>query len=73
MSKTYVVSVPITGVIYVEVEAENEDEAINLAMESEDLTLKAVEEWEPHRRVVKGNVFCGLAREATLKKLNEVE
>lgn len=69
MSKTYVVSVPITGIIYVEVEAENEDEAIDLAMKSEDLSLDSVEEWEPHRYVVKGNAFYGKAREATAEEV----
>lgn len=53
--KTYSVAIPITGVIYTEVQAEDEEAAIDLAMET-TFTLDDIDEWELHRRVVEGNV-----------------
>lgn len=55
----YTVAVPITGVIYVEVEADDEAGAKVAALESDGLTLDNVEEWNTHRQVVQGNVFYG--------------
>lgn len=54
--KTYTVGIPITGVIYLTLEAEDEQDAIAKAMESDDLTLDNLEEWEPHEVIAKGNV-----------------
>ena len=54
--KKYTVKVPIVAVCYVEVEAENEQEAIDMAFESDDLKLENVDEWEPLEHIVKGNV-----------------
>lgn len=59
MANKFDVAVPITGVIYVTVEAENEEEAIEKALESEELTLENIETWEAHRHIVQGNVFYG--------------
>lgn len=61
--KTYTVAVPMTGVIYVNVEADTDAEAIEKALQSEDLKLDNVEEWEYHKKVVQGNVFHGVQRE----------
>ena len=52
--KTWSVTIPITGLAYLEVEAETEDEAIDIAMDS--VTIDEVETWEPIRHVNKGNV-----------------
>lgn len=55
--KKYTVKVPIVAVCYVEVEAENEQEAIDMAFESDDLKLENVDEWEPLEHIVEGNVL----------------
>lgn len=57
--KRYHVSLPVTGVIDIEVTAENEQEAIEKALESDDLKIENITEWEAHKRVVQGNVFYG--------------
>ena len=54
--KKYTVKVPIVAVCYVEVEAENEQEAIDMAFESDDLKLENVDEWEALEHIVEGNV-----------------
>lgn len=59
---TYDVYIPITGFIKLEVQAENEDEAINKALKKE-VTTDDIEEWETHNHVVKGNVFYGKLKE----------
>lgn len=55
--KEYEVCVPITGVIWVTVEAESEKEAIQAAFGSAELTLDNVEEWEAHKEICSGNVL----------------
>ena len=57
--KTYTIAVPITGVIYVDVKANSEEDALEAALESEDLSLDKCEEWEAHEHIVRGNVFYG--------------
>lgn len=52
----YVVAVPVTGVIYKEVCADSEEEAVETALNELDYELEDIEEWEIHRHVVKGNV-----------------
>lgn len=53
----YTVKVPIVAVCYVSVEADNEEEAIDKAMNSDDLILDNVEEWEALEHIVTGNVI----------------
>lgn len=60
----YTVAVPITGIAYVEVKADSEDDAINEALNSEDLTIDKIEEWDAHRAVCKGNVLYAMQNEA---------
>lgn len=60
---TYGVSLPITGSVYVEVEANSEEEAIEKALESE-VTSDDIEGWETHQQIVQGNVFYGQLNEA---------
>lgn len=56
--KTYGVKIPIAGHIYVEVEAANEDEAIEKAFE-QDFTVDNIESWETLEQFNKGNVcYC---------------
>lgn len=56
--KKYNVRIPVTGVVDVEVDAENEEEAIEAALQKE-ISNKDLTEWETCREVVQGNVFCG--------------
>lgn len=64
--KNYGVLLPITGQIYVEVEAETEEDAIEKALEAE-LLRENIEEWDAHKKIVRSNIFYGLsyAAEAT--------
>lgn len=55
-SKKWEVSIPITGYITVEVEAESEQEAIELGLDSSDLTIDNIVEWKAHEYIAKGNV-----------------
>lgn len=57
--KTYYVEVPITGTINIEVQASSEQEAIEKALESDDLKTENITEWEAHEHVIQGNVFYG--------------
>jgi len=63
------VTVPITGVIYVTVEAMSKEDAIDRALDGE-LHTDDIAEWKAHRKVVEGHVFRGMCREAdaTLEK-----
>lgn len=55
--KTYEVTIPIAGHAFITVEAESEDEAIEIAMG--EVSLKHVEEWECLERFNQGNVcYC---------------
>lgn len=60
----YSVAVPITGYIVVEVNAETEEEAFDLAFESEFLTLDNIEEWEAHTEVTRGNISYAIMKES---------
>lgn len=53
----YGVRLPVSGHIYVEVEADNEKAAIDAALDLSHDT-KDIEEWEVEKRVCYGNV-CG--------------
>lgn len=56
---TYSVMVPIAGHIVVEVEAENEDDAKEKAMTSDELNLKNIHNWEALEQFNQGNVcYC---------------
>jgi hypothetical protein len=65
----YKVCVPITGIIWVTVEAESEADAINAAFESEELKLDSVEEWEAHKAICAGNVLHASHNEAFAVKV----
>lgn len=56
--KVYGVTIPIAGHVYVEVEADDEDDAIEKAMES-DFTSESIESWEALTTFTEGNVcYC---------------
>lgn len=61
--KEYDVKVPITGFMVITVDAENEEDAIEKALEY-DYSYEDVEEWSAVRKVSEGNVFYGYINEA---------
>jgi hypothetical protein len=65
MKKDYSVAVPISGVIYVTVEADSEEEAIELALMSSDINVDNIKTWDAHRHLVQGNVCYADLAEAT--------
>lgn len=71
--KRYTVKVPIVAVCYVEVEAESEKEAIDLALESDDVSLENVEEWEPLEHITQGNVIYTYHNDAEVVEEEEIE
>lgn len=65
---TFGVTIPITGIAYVEVEADSEEEALEKAFEG-DVTSDHLQEWETHRQIVEGNVFHGHTNEASAEEV----
>ncbi len=65
--KTFAVTIPITGIAHLEIEAEDEDSAIELAIDK--VTLDDVDEWEATKQIVKGNVFYGHTNEAEAEEV----
>lgn len=65
--KEFDVCLPITGVVYVTVEAEDKESAITAALNS-DLSLDDIEEWEAHRHITQGNVFYGNQNSASAEE-----
>lgn len=59
--KKYLVSIPATAIICVEVEAEDRESAIDEAFDM--ATLDNVEEWRMHEKIVERNLFHGLTNE----------
>lgn len=57
----YGVTLPITGSVYVEVEADSEEAAIDAALACEKWPEPS---WEVHRYATRGNVYYGDTREA---------
>ncbi len=61
MTKTYGVSIPIAGYIYIEVDAENKDEAATKAFDemgemSQEEWYGLIQELECYEKLVQGNV-----------------
>ena len=71
--KLYTVKVPIVAVCYVDVEAENEKQAIEMAFESEDLKLENVDEWEPLEHITQGNVIYTYHNDVEIVEESEIE
>jgi len=61
--KTFGVTLPFTGTLYVEVEATSEEEAIDVALQTE-VSSENFESWNVCRQIVEGNVFYGEQNEA---------
>jgi hypothetical protein len=51
----YEVTLPVAGIVYAEVEASSEKEAIKIAMERQ-YTNDDIDEWEVYDRLFEGNV-----------------
>lgn len=71
--KLYTVKVPIVAVCYVGVKAENEEDAIEKAFDSEDLELKNVEEWDAYRIIAEGNYLHTSNNRAEIVDEEEIE
>ncbi len=72
MKKTYDVCVPFTGTIWVTVEADSPEEAINEAFNSEQLNLDNVHEWQAHVEICSGNMLHASQNEAyAVESLND--
>ena len=57
--KTYTVTIPIAGHAVIEVEADNAEEAIERALNSDKLTIDSIESWEALEQFNRGNVcYC---------------
>jgi len=56
--KEYEVKLPIAGFAIVLVDAENEAEALNEAL-NYDITADDIEEWDIYERITEGNFFYG--------------
>lgn len=70
--KTFGVYVPFTGQLYLEVQAEDEDSAIEAALVA-DLDNDMQESWEALRCVCEGNVFHGTLNTAYAVVVDEGE
>jgi hypothetical protein len=66
----YSVQVPITGYVIVEVEADSEDAAIDVAL-YRGAELADIDEWTTHRQVVYGNVCAALCNKANAELIDE--
>lgn len=60
--KEFCVTVPICGYAVIMVEAENEEEAKQKALEGR-ITIDDIESWEPLEQIVEGNCFNGMQNE----------
>ena len=56
----YIVTIPISGVYTVEVEASDEEEAKRIAWERGFNEKEMDLQWESHQEIVEGSVFCGM-------------
>lgn len=66
--KTFNVVIPIAGHAYVEVEAEDEEAAIEKAME--EVSREDIEDWENLHQFNRGNIcYCPKPWEITVKEI----
>jgi hypothetical protein len=66
----YSVVLPVTGYVYTEVEAYNETDAIDKALEH-GFSNKDIEEWEVHERVTDGNISYAVLDEAEVTFISQ--
>ena len=63
----YGVSLPFTGYVYVEVEAENKEEALNTAWER--ATFDDMVEWEFTEHICRGNVLDAVLNDYEIEEV----
>lgn len=66
--KTFRITVPVTGTITKEIEAENEEKAL-IAFEELDLSPEDISEWDWTEQIVRGNVFYGILNEMEIDEI----
>lgn len=71
--KRYTVQIPIVAVCYVEIKAENAEEALEKAFDSKDLSLENVEEWDAYRIIVEGNCLHTSYNRAEIVSEEDIE
>lgn len=69
--KKYFVTVPISGYASIEVEANTEEEAINKAINSNDLNLGNIAEWDAHAHINEGNVCNAILWNAVAEEIED--
>jgi hypothetical protein len=67
--KTFLVRMPIVGVASIEIEAEDEESAIQAA--TDQIELAHIDEWEAVRSVCQGNIFYGPLNEVEVEEVEE--
>lgn len=67
--KKYLINLPITGYISIEVKAENEEMAIDKAFESEECNLDNLIEWEACKSVCEGNVCYAILTDVVAEEI----
>lgn len=70
--KTWSVCIPVTGVIYLDVQADSERDAIQAALNSDELP-ETPDEWEICEQIVTGNVFRGHTNKASAELVDDGE
>ncbi len=65
--KTYNVTLPITGIAWLEIQAESEQEAIDKALQ--EVEQKHIEEWNAVEQIVQGNIFHGHTNDASAEEV----
>lgn len=69
----FTVTIPMAGHLVIDVEATSEEEAIQKAFDSPDLTIDRLEGWEALEQFNQGNVcYCPFPWEATAEDQGEV-
>jgi hypothetical protein len=68
--KKYGVEIPIAGYVYIEVEAENKEEAIEIALETE-WSNDDIEELDTYNKLVEGNVCYTYHTRATAREIKD--
>ena len=64
----YTVRIPICGYVELEIDANDEEQALETAFDK--ATLEDVGEWDLFYKVVEGNVFCGSINEPEVYENN---
>jgi len=70
MASTYIVHVPVTGIIYAEIEAESEEEATDIAL-AQEYDSSDIKEFETHSVIVEGRVFYGVLNRIDVDPVQE--